>query len=221
MHEDRAPESVWRHSRWRGSVRRLWTSPWETDLRDKPLALWATDDAVVDVRVDRVRAFRIPDGAPVWTWRPPGEEVVAVASSDVRDGFGVVLHHDDGAAEAGRIGVTALDLATAEAAWSRAQRRDGLGLLTRRTGGTALAEGRIATVDGRTLRALDARTESRPGRARSRTNACRSCPSCSPSPSWYGRPPGAHAAGPGSAWPARTSCSRRRRGTRTSAGGSP
>ncbi|MET7733745.1 PQQ-binding-like beta-propeller repeat protein [Streptomyces sp. NPDC005402] len=158
MHEDRAPESVWRHSRWRGSVRRLWTSPWETDLRDKPLALWATDDAVVDVRFDRVRAFRIPTGAPVWTWRPPGEEVVVVASSDVREGLGVVLHHDDGAADAGHIRVTALDLTTGEVAWSRPQRRDGLGPLTRRTGGTALAGGRIAAVDGLALRALDART---------------------------------------------------------------
>ncbi|MCT9083134.1 PQQ-like beta-propeller repeat protein [Streptomyces fulvoviolaceus] len=142
----------------------MWRSPYVKGERgDRPLGLWVTDDAVVVVRLDRVQAFRVTTGVPLWTWRPPGEEVVVLASADVRDGLGVVLHYDDGARDPKHVGLTALDLGSGTVAWSREQDKERLGYIGTHPSGTALGRGRIATEDHhwdgrRTLRALDPRT---------------------------------------------------------------
>ncbi|MEU6373360.1 PQQ-binding-like beta-propeller repeat protein [Streptomyces sp. NPDC046909] len=165
MYEDKAPESYWRRSWWRlRSPRRLWRSqPVKGDRTDRPLGLWVTDDAVVVVRLDRVQAFRVTTGVPLWTWRPPGEEVVVLVSADARDGVGVVLHYDDGERSPARVRLTALDLGSGKVTWSRKQDRERLGPIGARSGGSALGGGRVATADhhwehGTTLRALDPRT---------------------------------------------------------------
>ncbi|NEB00570.1 PQQ-binding-like beta-propeller repeat protein [Streptomyces sp. SID13726] len=156
MYEDRAPESVWRGPWWRRSAQRLWRSAGDNgDRGGRPLRLWATEDAVVVVRFDRVQAFRSATGAPLWTWRPPGEEVVALASADVQDGLGLVLHHDDGARETKQYGLTALDLGTGRVEWHRDQDPQDLGSLR----DAALGGGRLAVSTGwqqPVLRTLDA-----------------------------------------------------------------
>lgn len=143
MYEDSAPESVWKHSRWRRSARRLWRTPDEKgDGGGHPLGLWLTDDTVVLAHADRVRAFRATTGEPLWTWRPPGEQVVGLVSADTVDGVGVVMHYDDGRRDARRVGLTSLAVATGEVVHRRKQDAAPLGHLPAKV---ALGGGLIAT----------------------------------------------------------------------------
>ena len=130
MNEDEAPESVWKHSWWRRSARRLWRTPYEKgEAGGKPLGLWLTGDTVAVARFDRVQAYRVTTGEPLWTWRPPGEQVVGLVSADTTDGGGVVLHHDDGLLDVERVGLTSLAVDTGEVVRHREQDAEPLGYL--------------------------------------------------------------------------------------------
>ena len=130
MSEDKAPESVWDHSRWRRSARRLWRTPFEEGVTGREtLGLWLTDDTVAVARFDRVQAYRMATGEPLWTWRPPGEQVVARVSADTEDGVGVVLHHDDGLLDVENVGLTLLAVDTGEVVRHREQDAEPLGHL--------------------------------------------------------------------------------------------
>ncbi|MFI6278286.1 hypothetical protein [Streptomyces sp. NPDC050988] len=54
------------------------------------------DGTLAMARSDRVEAYGLTTGAPLWTWQPPDGEVLAHAPADAPDGVGVVLHHADG-----------------------------------------------------------------------------------------------------------------------------
>ncbi|MFJ6899951.1 PQQ-binding-like beta-propeller repeat protein [Streptomyces hokutonensis] len=130
MNEDKAPESVWKHSRWRRSARRLWRTLYEKgEAGKKPLGLWLTDDTVAVARFDHVQAYQVTTGEPLWTWRPPGEQVVGLVSADVKDGVGVVLHYDDGNPNVERVGLTSLAVDTGEVVRQREQDAELLGYL--------------------------------------------------------------------------------------------
>ncbi|MFG2777531.1 PQQ-binding-like beta-propeller repeat protein [Streptomyces prunicolor] len=143
MYEDKAPESAWKHSWWRRSAHRLWRTTRETgDQGEEPLGLWLTDDTVVIARFDRVQAYRVTTGAPQWTWRPPGRQVVVLMSADTEDGVGVVLHYDDGQRDVKHVGLTSLAVATGEVVRHREQDADLLGQLRSEV---AIGGGLIAT----------------------------------------------------------------------------
>ena len=128
-------------------------------------------------------------------WRPPGEEVIALASADVQDGLGVVLHYDDGAEHPNHVTLTALDLGTGTRAWSREQDREHLAYLDR----AVLGGGRIATAAGwerPVLRTLDARTGETVRKHRLDDPVSNGRPPSSRSPSPYGWKGAARAAGP-------------------------
>ncbi|MEV6480936.1 PQQ-binding-like beta-propeller repeat protein [Streptomyces sp. NPDC051576] len=161
MYDGKAPESVWRHSWWRRSARRLWTSPYEQgEEARRPLGLWLTDDSVVIARFDRVQAFTAATGVLLWTWRPPGGQIVRLVSADARDGVGVVLHHEDGGRDMKQVGLTSLALSTGEVVRHRDQDKDPLGYLGTQV---ALGGGLLATAaefwsERPVLRALDPET---------------------------------------------------------------
>jgi outer membrane protein assembly factor BamB len=143
MYEDKASDSAWKHSWWRRSARRLWRTPDATgDLGGKPLGLWLTDDTVVIARVDGVQAFRTATGQPLWTWQPPGDQVVGLVSADAVDGVGVVMHYDDGRRDAKRVGLTWLAIGTGEVVRRRKQDAAPLGHLPAKV---ALGGGLVAT----------------------------------------------------------------------------
>ena len=130
MNEDKAPESVWEHSRWRRSAHRLWRTPHEEgDASKEPLGLWLTDATVAIARFDRVQAYRTTTGEPLWTWQPPGEQVVGRVSADTEGGVGVVLHHDDGLLDVESVGLTSLAVDTGEVVRHRQQDAEPLGYL--------------------------------------------------------------------------------------------
>ena len=163
MVEDKVPESAWRQSAWRRSTRRLWRSAPEKEDLGTPLGLWVTDDCVVLARFDRLDGYGVATGTRLWTWRPPGQDVVGVVSAVVEDDVGVVLHYDDGTREAAHVCLTALDPASGTVVWSRKEERDRLGHMGRHNGQVALGTGRLATVTGNwstapRLRVDDART---------------------------------------------------------------
>ena len=164
MYEDKVSDSAWKHSWWRRSARRLWRTPDEKgDLGGKPLGLWLTDDTVVIARADGVRAFRATTGDPLWTWRPPGEQVVGLVSADAEGGVGVVMHYDGGRRDVKSVGLTSLAVGTGEVVRRRKQDAAPLGRLPARV---AIGGGLIATTgeswkDWETLpvmRALDVDT---------------------------------------------------------------
>ncbi|WP_371660710.1 PQQ-binding-like beta-propeller repeat protein [Streptomyces sp. NBC_00280] len=157
MHQDRAPESVWaaapepakrrlRLFRRDPEAQTLWQSEFEQRDLGEPLGLWATDEAVALARFDRVTAYAPASGEPLWTWQPPGQDVIVGVSQDTQDGLGIVLHHDDGARGAGHVRLTALDLGSGGVAWSREQPKDQLGHVgADQTREVTLGGGRIAT----------------------------------------------------------------------------
>ncbi|MGW2641747.1 outer membrane protein assembly factor BamB family protein [Streptomyces sp. NPDC001348] len=146
MVEDKVPESVWtRSDLWR-SARRLWRTPYEKGELDRPVGLWVTDACVVLARFDRLDAYSMTTGALLWTWRPPGEDVVRVVSPDLEDGVGVVLHYDDGARDVRHVDLTALDTASGTVAWTRREKAERLGHLGEYHCEVALGAGRLATV---------------------------------------------------------------------------
>ncbi|UXX94254.1 hypothetical protein N7U49_23095 [Streptomyces sp. AD2-2] len=130
MDEDKAPESVWRRSWWRRSARRLWRTPDETDdPGGRPLGLWLTDDTVVVARVDGVRAFGTATGEPLWTWQPPGGQIVGLVSADAQGSEGVVMHYEESRRDVRRVGLTTLAVATGEVVRRRKQDAAPLGHL--------------------------------------------------------------------------------------------
>ncbi|WP_157968567.1 outer membrane protein assembly factor BamB family protein [Streptomyces geranii] len=156
MHQDRAPESVWtapepakrrlRLFRRDPEAQTLWQSEFEQRDLGEPLGVWATDDALVLARFDRVAAYAPETGEPGWTWQPPGRDVIVRVAQDPQDGLGVVLHHDDGARNAEHVRLTALDLASGDVVWSREQPKDGLGSVhTDHTREVAIGGGRLTT----------------------------------------------------------------------------
>ncbi|MGA6222761.1 PQQ-binding-like beta-propeller repeat protein [Streptomyces umbrinus] len=171
-YEDRAPESVWGGTKgpwWRrgpASAPRLWKYPREKESPGAPLSTWAVDGTLAMARSDRVEAYGLTTGDPLWTWQPPDGEVLAHASADAPDGVGVVLHHDhaegDGGAE--HVRLTGLDVGSGRVLWSREQRADALGSVGGHARGVALGGGRLATVRPRhgdtppVLRTIDAQT---------------------------------------------------------------
>ena len=143
MYEDKASDSAWKHSWWRRSARRLWRTPDEKgDLGGKPLGLWLTDDTVVIARVDGVQAFRATTGDPLWTWRPPGDQVVGLVSADAKDGVGVVMHYEEGRRDVKRVGLTSLAIGTGEVVRRRKQDAAQLGHIPSKV---ALGGGLLAT----------------------------------------------------------------------------
>ncbi|MGX9887397.1 outer membrane protein assembly factor BamB family protein [Streptomyces sp. NPDC002276] len=162
MNEDKAPESVWEHSWWRRSARRLWRTPTEkVDAAGKPLGLWLTDDTVAVVHADRVQAYRATTGEPLWTWRPPGGQIVGRASAAAEDGVGTVLHHDDGILGGERVGITSLAVDTGEVLRHREQDAEPLGFHPSETAvGGGLVAAAVASWKGHelTLRTLDVDT---------------------------------------------------------------
>ncbi|MFI6626417.1 PQQ-binding-like beta-propeller repeat protein [Streptomyces sp. NPDC050528] len=164
MDEDRTPESAWRHSWWRRSARSLWRSADDhADGGLKPLGLWLTADTVVIAHADRLQAFRATTGEPLWTWRPPGRQTVALVSPDLDDGAVVVLHCDDGRRDAKRVGLTWLAVDTGEVVRRRKQDAALLGHIPAKVtlGGGLLATAGESWKDWETrpvMRALDLRT---------------------------------------------------------------
>ncbi|GAA3894774.1 hypothetical protein GCM10023084_54440 [Streptomyces lacrimifluminis] len=176
MHQDRAPESVWaaapepakrrlRLFRRDPEAQTLWQSGFEQQDLGEPLGLWATDEAVALARFDRVAAYAPATGEPLWTWQPPGQDVIVGVSQDTQEGLGIVLHHDDGEPGAPHVRLTALDLGSGAVAWSREQPKDRLGHLgTDHAREVAIGGGRVATLSSRpadappVVRCLDART---------------------------------------------------------------
>ncbi|MFG2370374.1 PQQ-binding-like beta-propeller repeat protein [Streptomyces sp. NPDC048504] len=165
MYEDKASDSAWKHSWWRRSARRLWRTPDEKgDLGGRPLGLWLTDDTVVIARADGVRAFRATTGDPLWTWRPPGDQVVGVVSADAESGVGVVMHYDAGRRrDVKRVGLTSLAVATGEVVRRRKQDTAPLGHIPSEValGGGLLATAGESWQDGEArpvMRALDVDT---------------------------------------------------------------
>ncbi|ELP62430.1 PQQ-binding-like beta-propeller repeat protein [Streptomyces turgidiscabies] len=176
MHQDRAPESVWeaapepakrrlRLFRRDPEAQTLWQSEFEQQDLGEPLGLWATDQAVALARFDHVTAYAPATGEPLWSWQPPGQDVIVRVTEDAEDGLGVVLHHDDGDAHAQHVRLTALDLGSGAVAWSREQPKDRLGYVgADHARDVAIGGGRIATVRGGKagappfVRCLDART---------------------------------------------------------------
>jgi outer membrane protein assembly factor BamB len=161
MFDGKAPQSVWKHSWWRRSARRLWTSEYEQgEQARRPLGLWLTDDTVVIARFDRVQAFRAATGVLRWTWRPPGGQIVRLVSADTADGVLMVLHHDDANRDVKQVGLTSLAVDTGEVVRHRDQDREPLGHLGTQV---ALGGGLLATAaefwsQRPVLRALDADT---------------------------------------------------------------
>ena len=164
MYEDKASDSAWKHSWWRRSARRLWRTPDEKgDLGGKPLGLWLTADTVVIAHADRLQAFRATTGEPLWTWRPPGRQSVALVSPDLDDGAVVVLHCDDGRRDAKRVGLTWLAVDTGEVVRRRKQDAAPLGHIPSKValGGGLLATAGESWKDGEArpvMRALDVDT---------------------------------------------------------------
>ncbi|MDQ1028259.1 hypothetical protein QF035_005841 [Streptomyces umbrinus] len=176
-YEDRAPESVWGGAKgppkgpwWRrgpASAPRLWKYPREKGSPGAPLSTWAVAVTLAMARSDRVEAYGLTTGDPLWTWQPPDDEVLAHASADAPDGVGVVLHHADGDGGAEHVRLTGLDVGSGRVLWSREQRADVLGSVGG-VGGhareVALGGGRVATVRPRhgdappVLRTFDAHT---------------------------------------------------------------
>jgi outer membrane protein assembly factor BamB len=143
MYEDKASDSAWKHSWWRRSAHRLWRTPdAKGDLGGKPLGLWLTDDTVVIARVDGVQAFRATTGEPLWTWRPPGDQVVGLVSADVQSGVGVVMHYEEARRDVKRVALTSLAVATGEVVRSRKQDAAPLGHIPSKV---ALGGGLLAT----------------------------------------------------------------------------
>jgi hypothetical protein len=91
-----------------------------------------------------VQADRAATGEPLWTWRPPGEQVVRLVSADTEDGVGVVLHYDDGRRDVKRVGLTSPAVGTGEVVGHREQDTDRLGHLRSQV---AVGGGLIATAD--------------------------------------------------------------------------
>lgn len=116
-YEDRAPESVWSGTKgpmkgpwWRrgpASAPRLWKYPREKGSPGAPLSTWAVAGTLAMARSDRVEAYGLTTGDPLWTWQPPEGEVLAHASADAPDGVGVVLHHAQADGDGGGLIVTA------------------------------------------------------------------------------------------------------------------
>ncbi|MFF3378220.1 PQQ-binding-like beta-propeller repeat protein [Streptomyces sp. NPDC002680] len=176
MNQDRAPESVWaaapepakrrlRLFRRDPEAQTLWQSEFEQRDLGEPLGVWATDEAVVLVRFDRVAAYAPATGEPGWTWQPPGQDVIVRVAQDPEDGVGIVLHHDDGERGAEHVRLTALDLGSGDVVWSREQRKDQLGYIgDTYTNEVGIGGGRIATAHTwewdapPSVRCLDART---------------------------------------------------------------
>ncbi|WP_327430443.1 outer membrane protein assembly factor BamB family protein [Streptomyces sp. NBC_01236] len=176
MDEDRVPEPAWDGTSarpwWRrgsASAPRLWRIGREKGDPGAPLGAWAVAGTLALARFDRVQAYGLTTGEPLWTWRPPGDEVIAHVSQDAPDGVGVVLHiprHDGGDSHAEHVRLTGLDLGTGKVVRSRRQRADGLGSVGGHAREVALGGGRIATVrtpapaadTEPTIRVLDART---------------------------------------------------------------
>ncbi|MEU5343667.1 PQQ-binding-like beta-propeller repeat protein [Streptomyces sp. NPDC020766] len=169
-YEDRAPESVWggtRRAWWRrgpASTPRLWKYPREKGSPGAPLSTWAVGRTLAVARPDRVEAYGLTTGDPLWTWQPPDGEVLAHASSDTPDGVGVVLHHADRDGGAEHVRLTGLDVGSGRGLWSREQRADALGSVGGHAREVALGGGRVATARPRhgdtppVLRTIDART---------------------------------------------------------------
>lgn len=134
-YEDRAPESVWGGTKgpwWRrgpASAPRLWKYPREKGSPGAPLSTWAVGGTLAMARSDRVEAYGLTTGDPLWTWQPPDGKVLAHASADAPDGVGVVLHHGqaDGDGGAEHVRLTGLDIGSGRVLWSREQRADALG----------------------------------------------------------------------------------------------
>ncbi|NEA64336.1 PQQ-binding-like beta-propeller repeat protein [Streptomyces sp. SID12488] len=176
MHQDRAPESVWaaapepakrrlRLFRRDPEAQTLWQSEFEQRDLGEPLGLWATDEAVTLARFDRVTAYAPATGEPLWTWQPPGRDVIVRVSQDAQDGLGVVLHHDDGEPGATHVRLTALALGSGAVAWSREQSKKQLGYVgADHAREVAIGGGRTVTVASReadappVVRCLDTRT---------------------------------------------------------------
>jgi len=174
MDEDRVPDSVWRGTSarpwWRrgpASAPRLWSIGRDKGNPGAPLGAWAVDGTLALARLDRVQAYGLATGEPLWTWRPSGDEVIAHVSQDSPDGVGVVLHvprRDGGDSHTQDVRLTGLDLGTGKVVWSRGQRADALGSVGGHARVVTLGGGRIATVrtpaadTEPTIRVLDART---------------------------------------------------------------
>ncbi|WP_405955474.1 hypothetical protein [Streptomyces phaeochromogenes] len=177
-YEDRAPESVWGGAKgpwWRrgpASAPMLWKYPREKGSPGAPLSTWAVAGTLAMARSDRVEAYGLAIGDPLWTWQPPEGDVLAHASADAPDGVGVVLHHGqaDGDGGAEHVRLTGLDVGSGRVLWSREQRADALGSVDGHAREVALGGGLIVTArpghghgdGGRdeppVLRTFDART---------------------------------------------------------------
>ncbi|MGY1499850.1 outer membrane protein assembly factor BamB family protein [Streptomyces sp. QTS52] len=176
MHQDKAPESAWvaepepakrrlRLFRRDPEAPTLWQSEFEQRDLGEPLGLWATDEAVALARFDRVTAYAPATGEPLWTWQPPGQEVIVGVAEDTQEGLGLVLHHDDGDQRAPHVRLTALDLGSGAVAWSRELPKDQLGHVgAGHAREVAIGGGRMVTLPSGTadappvVRCLDART---------------------------------------------------------------
>ncbi|XUL89015.1 PQQ-binding-like beta-propeller repeat protein [Streptomyces galilaeus] len=194
-YEDKAPDSVWagrsgrrRWSRRPVSARLLWRSGRENGSPGAPLGIWAVDGTLALARPDGVRAYALTTGEPLWSWQPPGDgdQVIAHTSQDAADGVIVVMHHDGGHGDDGRMNdspgddrhtnedhredrhpndgharvrdvrLTGLDLRTGTAFWTRDQRADELGSVGADAPEVALGGGRVAAA---TAPARDGGTE--------------------------------------------------------------
>ncbi|WP_326733060.1 PQQ-binding-like beta-propeller repeat protein [Streptomyces phaeochromogenes] len=127
----------------------MWKYPREKGSPGAPLSTWAVAGTLAMARPDRVEAYGLTTGDPLWTWQPPEGDLLAHASADAPDGVGVVLHHDhaDGDENGGaeHIRLTGLDVGSGRVLWSREQRADALGSVDGHAREVALGGGLIVT----------------------------------------------------------------------------
>ncbi|MDT0491981.1 PQQ-binding-like beta-propeller repeat protein [Streptomyces sp. NPDC012600] len=131
----------------------VWAVPDDRPGAADAVGTWATSDLVVRAQQDLVSAYRISDGAAVWTWEPPDRDTVCAMSTATHGGLGLIGHAPEGR-PCRR--TAALDLKEGTTRWEHRDKAPGLSADDLFSRSVALA-GDVAVVqDGSGWRGLSA-----------------------------------------------------------------
>ncbi|OXY97215.1 hypothetical protein BEK98_09810 [Streptomyces diastatochromogenes] len=93
----------------------VWRAAHDDPGSAKAVGSWRDGDLVVRVRLDRLTAYRVPDGTVAWRWTPPGRDVVCAMSRTTDAHTSLVGHApEDGDCDQ----VTALRLDSGKPLWT-------------------------------------------------------------------------------------------------------
>lgn len=129
----------------------VWSAERDSPRAPEAVGAWVVGDVVIRARPDLITAYRITDGARVWTWAPPGRDTVCAVSESTGAGVALVGH-----APAGEVctSTVALDVAFGSVRWSHRSTERDTWQSDRVSASVALAGNAAVVRDGAGWRAL-------------------------------------------------------------------